>query len=229
MTTSTMTTSTHLLPNPPHRQRLAELFQYPWKWIYTPNTGDSNDWKTNENYPLKPRVLWARWQDAAQIIGVRFGRFTRYALLDIGQDSQYLDVVSNLQYALTTLGIVRTIPIRSSDSGGIHLYIPLPQQYPTFSVACALQQCLETQGFEIAPGQLECFPNVKSYEWAFSEYNGHRLPLQPQTGSCLLDKDLQPMGTDLALFWALWDNAVACNAHDDISEALSNAQANPCS
>ncbi|NER83405.1 MAG: hypothetical protein F6K42_28400 [Leptolyngbya sp. SIO1D8] len=54
----------------------------------------------------------------------------------------------------------------------------------------------------------------------------HRLPLQPQTGSCLLDKDLQPMGTDLALFWALWDNAVVCNAHDDISEALSNARIN---
>ena len=219
-----------LLPKHPHGVRLSETFAYQWKWIQTPNEGGRNDWKTNEDYPLKPRVLWSRWQDAATIIGVRFGSSTRYALLDIDKDSPYIDLVPNIQCALETIGIVRTIPIRSSWSGGIHLYIPLPQVYPTFSVACALQQCLEAQGFMIAPCQLECFPNVKPYgrSWLgeFYEYNGHRLPLQPHTGSCLLDRDLQPMGDDLAVFWALWDNAVVCNAHEDIAEALSIARAN---
>ncbi|MDB9527934.1 hypothetical protein PN498_18215 [Oscillatoria sp. CS-180] len=47
--------------------------------------------------------------------------------------------------------------MRSSFSGGVHIYIPFPQPYRTFSVACALKQCLEAQGFAIAPGQLEGF------------------------------------------------------------------------
>lgn len=192
-----------LMPSHPHGARLAQTFHYRWKWISTPNTGGHTDWKTNEEYPLKPRVLWSRWQDAATIIGCRFGSSTTYAVLDIDADSQYIDLIPQIQMALETIGIVRTIPLRSSWSGGIHLYLPLPQSYPTFSTACALKQCLEAQGFAIAPGQLEVFPNEKPYGRAwrgeFYEYNGHRLPLQPHTGSCLLDGDLQPIGTDLAV------------------------------
>lgn len=222
-------TSTPLMPRHPHGRRLAETFCYGWKWLFTPNTNNT-DWKTNEDYPLKPRTLWKKFQDMTEIIGVRFGSSTRYALLDIDKDSPYIDLIHNIQCALETIGIVRTIPLRSSFSGGIHIYIPLPQAYPTFSVACALKQCLEAQGFAIAPGQLETFPNEKPYgrSWRgeFYEYNGHRLPLQPHSGSCLLDTDLQPMGNDLALFWALWDNAVVCNDPDDIMWALTTARAN---
>lgn len=219
-----------LLPKHPHGARLAELFPYRWNWLEATNQGTAPDWKTVDKYPLKPRLMWTRWQDAATIVGVRFGSSTRYALLDIDAHSQYIDLVPNLQMALETIGITRTIPLRSSWSGGIHLYIPLPQAYPTFSVACALRQCLEAQGFAIAPGQLEVFPNEKPYgrSWMgeFYEYNGHRLPLQPHTGSCLLDSDLQPCGSEMSLFLALWDNAALCNDHDEIAEALSTARAN---
>jgi len=221
---------TPLFPKHPHGQRLAEIFSYGWKWITTPNDGGRSDWKTNDDFPLKPRVLWKRWQDMTEIIGTRFGSSTCYGLIDIDKDSEYLDLIPQIQGALETIGITRTIPLRSSFSGGIHLYIPLPQKYPTFSVACALKQCLEAQGFAIAPGQLECFPNEKPYgrSWRgeFYEYNGHRLPLQPHSGSCLLDGDLQPMGNDLALFFALWDNAVVCNDHAEFAEALGIARAN---
>jgi hypothetical protein len=219
-----------LLPDHPHGQRMATIFTHGWKWLEAPNECNGTDWKTVEKYPLKPRVLWSRHQDAGKIIGVRFGSSTNYALLDIDEHSPYLELLPQIEMALETIGIVRTIPLRSSWSGGIHLYIPLPQKYPTFSVACAVQQCLEAQGFAIAPGQLEVFPNVKEYGrcWLgeFTEYNGHRLPLQPATGSCLLDSSYQPMGTDLAVFFALWDNAVAMNDPADISEALSIARTN---
>ena len=219
-----------LLPTHPHGQRLAEIFgTYRWKWIETANIHTPN-WKTNEDYPLKPRVLWKRFQDMATIIGVRFGSTTRYALLDIDKDSAYLDLLPQIQGALETIGIYRTIPLRSSWSGGIHLYIPLPGPCNTFSVATALRQCLEAQGLHTAPGQLEIFPNEKAYakRWLgeFTEYNGHRLPLQPHTGSCLLDSDLQPIGGDLAVFWALWDNAVIMNSLEEISWALATARAN---
>lgn len=222
------------LPSNPHGSRLAEIFSYGWQWIESPfeNNTTNTDWKTNTKYPLKPRVLWSRWQDAATLIGVRFGSSTCYAMLDIDKDSVYIDAIGTIKGALETIGIVRTVTIRSSWSGGLHIYIPLPQAYPTFSVACALKQCLEAQGLNLAPGQLEVFPNEKPFAKAwlgeFSEYNGHRLPLQPGSGSCLLDGDLQPVpgGYDLSRFLALWDNAVVLNDHAEISEALGIARAN---
>ncbi|MDB9527933.1 hypothetical protein PN498_18210 [Oscillatoria sp. CS-180] len=74
------------------------------------------------------------------------------------------------------------------------------------------------------------FPNEKPYgkSWRgeFYEYNGHRLPLQPHSGSCILDGDLQPCGDTLSLFWAMWDHAVQWNNHDEIADALLVARAN---
>jgi hypothetical protein len=223
-----------LHPSHPHGAKLTQIFGYGWKWLEAPleehhlNTA----WKTNTKYRIKPRVLWSAWQDPKRVIGVRFGSSTSYGLLDIDHNSPYLDRIDDICGALETIGIVRTIIIRSSFSGGIHIYCPLPQHFPTFSVACALQQCLEAQGFHIAPGQLECFPNVKTYakwwEKKFSEYDGHRLPLQPMTGACVLDEDLEPVPTHshLAHFLAQWDNAVLQNDVETIGEAIAVARAN---
>ena len=220
------------LPADVNGQRICTLFDYPWKWIERPVDDPEADWKTNEKYPIKARVLWARWQDASTLIGVRFGSSTRYAMIDIDAGSAFIDRISEIRGALETIGIVRTIILRSSWSGGLHIYCPLPQKYPTFSVACAIKQALEAQGLALAPGHLEVFPNEKSYgrRWLgeFFEYNGHRLPLQPGTGSCLLDDNLEPLtrANDLSFFFALWDNAVLCNSHEEITEALGVARAN---
>ena len=226
-----MATKQVLFPKHPHGRRLAEVFGYGWKWLCAANTGDQPNWKTNDDYPLKPRTLWDKWQDISQIIGVRFGSTTRYAMLDIDAGSDYIELLPQIEMALETIGIVRTIRLRSSWSGGIHLYIPLPDAYSTFSVACALKQCLEAQGFAIANGQLEVFPNEKTYSRPWrgeepTEYNGHRLPLQPHSGACLLDSDLQSIGNDIAVFWALWDNAVVMNDAQEIMWALTTARAN---
>jgi hypothetical protein len=47
-----------------------------------------------------------------------------------------------MRAALETIGICRTILIRSSWSEGLHLYIPLSSTVPTFGLAKAIKLCL---------------------------------------------------------------------------------------
>jgi len=221
-----------LLPSHPHGARIAEIFSYGWNWIEAPNEGGTPAWKTVDKFPLKPRVLWQRWQDAATLVGVRFGRQTTYAMIDIDAGSPYHSRLNEIQDCLETIGITYTIPIRSSFSGGYHLYVPLAQEHPTFGVSCALRQCLEAQGFVVNPGELEIFPNEKSFGkcWLgeFVDYNAHRLPLQPGSGSCMVGYDGTPTNNSLGLFLSTWDNAKQVNAltNDEFVEAMGIARAN---
>lgn len=222
------------LPSNQLGKRLCELFTYRWKWIEKPLDAEQDtEWTTNSKYRLKARVLWNRYQDAATIIGLRFGPSTKYAVIDIDAHSPYIDLIDDIKAALETIGIVRVVTVQSSWSGGIHIYCPLAKAYPTFSVACVFKQALEAQGFAIAAGELEVFPNCKAYAnirkgEPFVEYNGHRLPLQPGTGSRLLDDQLQPLISDnpLSRFFALWDNAVLLQDDETFREALHTARAN---
>lgn len=80
---------------------------------------------------------------------------------------------------------------------------------------------LKAQGFRLKAGQLEIFPNVKAYGvQTFIEYMGHRLPLQPGSGSCLLDDDLNPIGDSLARFFWLWDGAASHQDMDTLRHAM---------
>ena len=193
------------LPTDPLGQRLCQTFGYKWKTL---QAGENVQWTTNK-YPMRSRSLWARWQDAATMIGVRFGNQTRYALIDIDACGDYHTPqgLNRIQEALEPIGLVRTVPIRSSWSGGWHLYIPLPEAVSTFSLACTLKHALEAQGVTVQPGHCEVFPNIKPYgrAWEVTEYNGHRLPLQPGSGSCLLDHNLAPTAGGLERFFWQWD------------------------
>lgn len=219
------------LPQSPLGQKLCECFPYRWRCLEgsTENTNEA-DWKTITKYPLRPRTLWAKWQDARTLIGVRFGKETSYAILDIDAGSPYLQQLHIIRAALETIGIVRTILIRSSWSGGVHLYIPLPEPVGTFDLACALKQCMESQGFQIVKGQLEIFPNTKAHArwWKgdFTEYQGHRLPLQPGSGSVMLNEQLQPTGGDLQRFFYAWDMAAMCQDAEELRQALRIARNN---
>lgn len=217
------------LPADPLGRRLCEVFSYRWMTI----EGSTDDytkpnWKTIENYPLRPRSLWASWQDAAKLVGVRFGNQTSYGLLDIDKGSPYINRVDEILAALETIGLVRVLLIRSSWSGGLHIYIPLPEPVATFDLATALKYCLESQGFDIKAGQLEAFPNAKSFgKWwlgQFTEYNAHRLPLQPGTGSIMLNEAMQPVGSDLGRFFWAWDFATKAQDFEIFKASLKHGR-----
>ena len=216
-----------LLPKDPDGKRLCEIFgQYLWNPIEAELPDDSTvkpQWRTQTKYPLRPRVLWDLWQDANTLIGVRFGHTTRYALIDLDAGSLYCSAagVADIRAALETTGITRTLLLRSSWSGGIHLYIPLPEAVSTFDLAVALKECLKAQGIPLKAGQVEVFPNVKAYGVSiFVEYNAHRLPLQPGSGSCQLDEGLNPIAGNLARFLWQWDQSAQQQDLDALRQAL---------
>lgn len=76
--------------------------------------GDTDDitapnWRTIRNYPLRPRSLWKKYQDAKTLVGVRFGKETEYALIDLDKGGKFHspERVAEIQAALETIGIVR--------------------------------------------------------------------------------------------------------------------------
>lgn len=220
------------LPLDPLGKRLCLTFPYLWQPIVGVNESNPN-WQTVKPYPLRPRVLWRLWQDPTQLVGVRFDDQTCYGLIDVDKSSSYhpaqnTESLTTIRAALETIGIYRTIAIRSSWSEGLHLYIPLPEVVPTFALASTLRQCLEAQGLTIAQGQLEVFPNCKAYaiKGSYSEYNAHRLPLQPESGSYLLDADGHPTSQELGRFFEQWDIAATAQDMREVREAIATAKLN---
>jgi hypothetical protein len=161
---------------------------------------DGKTWITLK-YPLATGKILELWKDPTTAIGLRFGKETRYGMLDIDAGSKYHNPegLDRIKDALAILGIEDSLLIQSSHSTGWHLYFFLPQAIATFALACGLQDALEMAGLELKPGQLEAFPNRKGRtKNGFVAYNGHRLPLQ--TGSALLDADGNPYSQSIQSF-----------------------------
>ena len=206
---------------------LCTTFDYKWATLERPAL-EAADWTTHQ-FPMRPRSLWARWKSPDTIIGTRFGTTTSHALIDIDAGSDYHSPqgLQAVRDALEPIGLVRTLLIRSSFSGGWHLYIPLPERVSTFSLACALKHAVEAQGLTVQAGPLEIFPNIKPYArpWEITEYNGHRLPLQPGSGSCLLDSHtLAPTGGSLERFWWMWKFMAQAQDPEALAAALSQGR-----
>jgi hypothetical protein len=183
------------------------LFQHRFDFIFAehPQPGDRPNWKSENRYPLSDRLL----QEGASLYGVRFGATTQYCLLDVDIDSHYHPqydafAISRMLGALESLGLVSSIACTSSYSGGIHLYLPFQSPHATWEVAIAISVLLENAGFQFTPGQLEVFPNPKSYvsEGTPSLFNAHRLPMQ--VGSYLLNQDFQPIWGNQSTFALQW-------------------------
>ncbi len=56
-----------------------------------------------------------------------------------------------------SIGLVRSLAIQSSNSGGIHLYFPAARDVNTFELAAAVKVTLINAGFDIKAGELELF------------------------------------------------------------------------
>ena len=156
-----------LYPANPNAKNFFSYFAHHWDFIVAPS--GTKNWQTITDYKLQPRVLWRKFQDLKQILGVRFGNSTRYGMVDIDRGSS-LHFLSNPQAfqdlctAFEQIGLRRYVVIFSSLSEGLHIYFPLPEQVNTFNLACALRMAVESSGFKIKGGQLELFPNTKTYK-----------------------------------------------------------------
>jgi hypothetical protein len=165
-------------------------------WIVAANL-DIPNWMTRKDRDLCIGELVREYLDIERLIGVNFGKTTKYALIDLDYSSQYhpshdRDRYKEILHALETIGLTRYIVIQSSYSRGLHIYLPLPNAVPTFQIAAAIRVTLIAAGFEIKNGQLEIFPNTKRFASApgdHSHYRPHRLPLQPNSGSWLMEDD----------------------------------------
>jgi hypothetical protein len=177
--------------------QLAQHFHHnDFGWIVAANL-DTPNWKTRKDRDLCIGELVREYLDIERLIGVNFGKTTKYALIDLDYSSQYhpshdRDRYKEILHALETIGLTRYIVIQSSHSRGLHIYLPLSTAVPTFWLAAAIRVTLIAAGFEIKNGQLEIFPNAKRFASApgdRSYYNPHRLPLQPDSGSWLMEDD----------------------------------------
>ena len=184
-------------------------------WASHPEPGEKAKWQTETRYPLSDRAL----QQSDKLYGVRFGAKSDYLMLDVDRSSAYHPTqdrfaVQGITQALEPLGCVSHLCITSSHSKGLHLYFPLEKAQNSWAIGLVATVLLERAGFKVKSGQLEVFPNPKSYtgEGTQSLYNAHRLPLQP--GSQLLNEDWQPVYSTQALFVQQWQFAQRRNEID---------------
>jgi hypothetical protein len=208
------------------------LFPHRYDFIWAPHSrpGEAVNWQTERRYPLSDRQI----NQGRTLYGVRFGSKTSYTLLDIDQGSLYHPTrdpfaIRRIVEALEPLGIVSYLACTSSYSGGLHLYFPFEEPQSSWQLSIALVTLLENAGFQLQPGQLEVFPNPKSYrsDGSFSLFNAHRLPLQ--IGSYLLNDDFQPMWSDRTVFVQHWNFTRSRNLVDatSIKRVLKQSKRHP--
>lgn len=224
------------LPASETGQRLAALFPNGWDWIYAdpPSRDNKPNWETVKNYPLSPIEQWSHHQNPDILIGIRPSATTRWGILDIDRHSPYHPAqnpaaLQTIQNTLEDIGITRTILNQSSHSGGLHLYIPLPELVSSYWFSITLKYHLEAAGIQIRSGQCELFPNPKRYipkGQGFSHFNGIRMPMQPNTGFIPLDPDLNPLPWSLEDWLDAFDLAAAHQDPTKLTHQIEEAKHN---
>lgn len=184
-----------------------KLWPHRYDFIYAvhPEPGDRPEWQTESRYPLSDRLI----QQGTYLYGVRFNAETQYCLLDIDAGSAYHPnqdplAIRRIAEALEPLGLVSYVACTSSYSQGLHLYFPFETAQSSWQLSAVVTTLLENQGFKCQPGQLEVFPNRKLYvvDSTPNLFNAHRLPLQ--TGSYLLNAQLEPISSNRETFVEQW-------------------------
>jgi hypothetical protein len=193
------------------------LFPHRFDYLVSthPIPGESPGWTTENRHPLSDRLLLS----GDYLYGVRFGKTTRYALLDIDATSVYHPArdpfaVQRMMAALEDLGFSAYLAVTSSYSNGIHIYLPFEESLTTWRVGSAITSCLEAAGFKVEAGCLEIFPNARGYDPASNTlFNGHRLPLQ--AGSYLLNAGFGLTNGNRDTFRQQWE---FCSSKNDVQE-----------
>ncbi|MDM9580484.1 hypothetical protein [Nostoc sp. GT001] len=194
-------------------KRYVERFWHPFGAIVAPSLveGAKPAWRTIDYY-LQPSQLWNLHQDKSKLVGLRFNDTTRYATIDLDLEGDYhnIESINRIKAALEDIGIVDIIILQSSFSGGYHLILTFASSLPTFALACALEITLRSAGFILRQGHLEIFPNTKPYSGKqITNYKAIRCPMQPGSGSFLLNDDLQPISDSVSIFLDYCDRAAS--------------------
>lgn len=179
-------------------------------------TATNSSWSTIKSkngklVPLTAKQIRKSYGGEAQVLGKRFGKNTSYLMIDIDRRSPYHPLINGLEgwdpilIALEHIGLYKYLIVRSSQSGGYHIYFPLPRAVNTWKLTCKADSTLRDFNITIAPGICEIFPNRKRKG---SDYNGHRLPGQ-RPSSYVVDEDLHFLTNDLETFTELWEQAAA--------------------
>jgi hypothetical protein len=216
------------LPKDPIGKRYVQYFWHPYSAIIAPvpEKGEKPDWRTLNHY-LQPSQLWTKHQNPEQLIGIRFGKTTRYAIIDIDKNSNYRnqEAIKRVKEALEGIGIVRTIIIQSSYSGGYHIVITFETEIETFGLACAIEQTLKKADIKIRPGQIEIFPNTKLYsQKTIINYNAVRCPMQPGSGAYILNEDLEAESKSIEKFLDECDLVAAGQDIEKIKREIKKAK-----
>ena len=74
-----------LPPKDPVGQHFLSYFSHQWDFLEATlsETGQTVDWCSESRYPLQPRNLWEKYLEKNLILGLLFGSFTKYLLLDM--------------------------------------------------------------------------------------------------------------------------------------------------
>jgi len=176
-----------------------------FEWIHKPAGGN---WRTVHDAPSRPVDLLG-----GDPVGVRPGKgHTRWVAIDIDAGGRYHpehnpQAISALLQLLAVQRLEGVIIIQSSESGGIHLWIPVQPQ-PTQRLAEWLEGLVTRAGFRVEKGHLELFPNAVRTQGALPQ--GIRLPLVA-AGSVVLDADLNHVHRNADRFCDQWEAALAIN------------------
>ena len=164
-----------------------------------------------------------------QYLAIRPHKMTNWLVLDIDQhrSPHHPDrgegSLETLLERCRLMGLNRPLHIRSSTSGGIHLWFPLSQPVKTFDAALTMKRALLTPGIEsgldaesyafqeaelllLSGGVLEVFPNDKAHD---SNYKAIRMPFTGQGNGLFV----QGFGIveEPAVFRAHWEEAAQYN------------------
>ena len=185
-------------------------------------------------YPIKPEVLWEKYHNPDLLMGVSFRSKTHYCLEDIdrGGDNHPLTNINKFEDILQRnkeIGLHGHVLVQSSHSGGLHVFYPTPEEVSSIRLACAIKQTAESAGYPVKNGQLETFPNVKRYvknpqhRLEIPAYQAHRLPLQPDSGSYILDDNLNPISDSLEDFLYMMEAAAALQDMARLASVMEHA------
>ncbi|ANV88865.1 hypothetical protein [Picosynechococcus sp. PCC 7117] len=185
---------------------------------------------------LSKDEFYEYWRSPDKIIALRFAGRTRYIVLDIDWGSQYHpsrnhEAFNAILAVLEDVGLCSPIIYQSSDSGGLHVLYPLPEERPTYAIARTIEMVLARAGFWLKDGHLEAYPNRKS--WIDSDthyqkgrfyselfdYQAVRVPCQKDC--VLLDSQLEPADDNsLEEFRFRWEWAVIQQDMETFDEVI---------